>query len=302
MSNNTQTILITGSSSGLGYQMAKSFAEKGHTVIATMRNLNGKNASVRDDLKSYGESQSGTIHTIEMDVTDDNSVQSAIVGILERVEQLDVVINNAGVGGGGFTEAFTTEQFQLTFDVNVLGVQRVLRAVLPSMHQNKSGLIVNISSAMGRIVIPFAGAYTASKYALEGLSETYRYELHGTGVDVVVVEPGGFVTNYWSSMMQGDDTDRNASYGDSANLPDEFWQGVAGMLSGADAADPQNLVDAVYNLITTPANQRPMRLVVDPVTGGDAPKTINATSETVQRNVLTAFGFENLVSAIPESE
>ncbi len=302
MSNDTQTILITGSSSGLGLQMTRSFVAKGHTVIATMRNINGKNADIANELNTYATSQSGELHTVNMDVTDDQSVQTAIENILKQVGTIDVVINNAGVGGGGFTEAFTPEQFQLTFDVNVLGVQRVMRAILPTMRHNQSGLIINISSAMGRMVIPFAGAYTASKYALEGLSETYRYELHETGIDVVIVEPGGFATNYWSSMMQAQDTKRVNSYGDGANRPDEFWQGVSGMIGGAEAADPQNLVDAVYDLIALPSEKRPLRLVVDPVTGGDAPKTINATSETVQRSVLSAFGFEHLVSAIPESE
>ncbi len=297
----TQTILITGSSSGLGHQVARTLLAKGHTVIATMRNLNTKNAEVAASLQNYANQHTGTLHLIEMDVTSQESVNEAVTSALAKTNQVDVVINNAGVGGGGYTEAFSIEQLQFTLDVNVLGIHRVMRAVLPAMRQRKQGLIINVSSAMGRMVVPYAGPYTASKYAVEGLSESYRYELANTGVDVVIVEPGGFMTNYWSSMMMPADEQRTQSYGEAATLPDALWEGIPNMLSGAEAADPSGFADAIVELINLPTAQRPIRLVVDPVTGGDGPKAINEVSEQVQRQVLEAFGLNDLLSAFPTS-
>ncbi len=298
MTINEQTVLITGSSSGLGNITAKTLLREGATVVATMRDLQTRNADAANDLKAYAEAQPGTLKLVEMNVTDEASVDAAVA----QAGRIDVVINNAGVGGSGFTEAFSVEQLRFTFDVNVLGVQRVMRAVLPAMRGRNSGLIINISSAMGRIVIPFSGAYTASKYALEGLSESYRYELVGSGVDVVIVEPGGFWTNYWSRMMQPADADRTTTYGDKADMPSALWSGIPTMLSEAEAANPQGLADVIVALIDTPAGERPLRRVVDPVTGGEGPKTINTTSEAVQRQVLTAFGLEHLLAALPSEE
>lgn len=300
MTNNNHIVLITGSSSGLGNQLTRTLLANGATVIASMRNLTGKNANAASALTDYAANQPGTLQLVELDVTDDESVQTAIENALAQHGHIDIVINNAGIGGGGLTEAFSVEQFRQTFDVNVLGVQRVMRAVLPSMRERGSGLIVNVSSAMGRIVLPFSGAYTASKYAVEGLSETYRYELVNSGVDVVIAEPGGFTTNYWTGMMQPGDGERAASYGDLADVPADFWNGVAGMLQSAEAANPAGFADAIVDLINTPSGERPLRLVIDPVTGGDAPKAINQASQQVQRQVLAAFGLNDFIAALPQ--
>ena len=121
---------------------------------------------------------------LELDVTSDDSVKIAVAKAIELGGPLDVVVNNAGIGCGGLAEAFTAEQWQQVFDINVFGVQRVSRAVLPSMRERGTGLLINVSSIMGRVVLPFAAPYTATKFALEGMTEAYRYELSGTGVDV----------------------------------------------------------------------------------------------------------------------
>ena len=201
-----------------------------------------------------------------------------------------MLVNNAGVGQGGHTEAFRDNQFQQVFDVNVFGVQRTIRAVLPSMRENGNGLIINISSVMGRIVIPFAGIYTASKYALEGLSESYRYELKGTGVDVVLVEPGGFPTNFFSSMMYPGDEERTQSYGDLADAPEKLWGGMGEAMQSQDAPDPNAVAEAVTKLIETPASNRPTRTVVDPMSGGEGPVMINATTDQVQAQLMQSLG------------
>ncbi len=284
-------VFVTGSSSGFGFLIAKSLIEQGYTVIATMRDLAGKNA---DQAKALKAAAKGTLHLLELDVTSDESVKKAVEQALKLTGKIDVLVNNAGIGGGGYTEAFSTEQFQQIFDVNVFGIQRVMRALLPAMRKQHSGLIINISSTQGRVVIPFAGAYTASKYALEGLTETYRYELSQAGVDVVSVEPGGFMTGYWSKLIPPADSARATDYPDMT--PDGFWKGVVGMLQGENAPNPQAVADAVIRLIETPAGQRPLRTVVDPLTGGQAHATINQTTDQVQQQLLTAFGMGDRIS------
>ena len=292
----TKVVLITGSSSGFGLLTARTLLEKGCTVIASMRGLDGKNKEHADSLKSFAEGKPGQLHLLELDVTSDSSVDAAVKQAIEIAGRIDVVINNAGFGVAGFSEATTVPQFQKNFDVNVFGVQRVSRAVLPSMRKQGTGLIINISSIVGRMVMPFAGAYVASKYALEGLSESYRYELAGTGVDVVIVEPGGFGTNFLENMEPAADNERLKSYGPLAELPDKMWSGFAAQLKGDDSPNPQLVADAIAELIETPAGKRPLRTVVDPMMGGDAPRTINQTTDQIQTELLGNLGMSEFIS------
>lgn len=293
---NNETILVTGSSSGFGFLLTQRLLAEGYTVFASMRHLDARHAEPAAELRRYAQGQRGTLHLLDLDVTDEASVASAVAQVLRQAGKLDVVINNAGIGGGGYTEAFSVEQLRQTFDVNVFGIQRVMRAVLPSMRTQRRGLIVNISSLQGRIVIPFAGAYTASKFAVEGLSETYRYELAPLGVDVAIVEPGGFPTAYWSKMMNPEDQARVSGYAPAADLPDQLWDGVIASMQGEQGPDPQVLVAAVVKLIETPAGQRPLRTVVDPMMGGAAPTAVNQTTDPIQRELLTALGLGDRVS------
>ena len=293
---NKQNILVTGSSSGFGFLLTQALLDQGYTVFATMRHIDGQNADRAAQLRRYALERSGVLHLLELDVTDEASVATAIENMLQQGGRIDVVINNAGIGGGGYTEAFSVEQFQKTFDVNVFGIQRVMRAVLPTMRARRSGLIVNISSLQGRIVIPFAGAYTSSKFAVEGLAESYHYELAPLGVDVVIVEPGGFLTGYWSKMMSAEDQGRVSGYAPATDLPDTLWNGVMANLQSENAPDPRILVSAIVNLIETPAGKRPLRTVVDPMMGGAAPTAVNQTTEPIQRELLKALGLGDRIS------
>lgn len=292
----TKVVLITGSSSGFGLLTARTLLEQGHTVIASMRGLDAKNKEHADSLRTFAEGKPGTLHLLELDVTSDSSVEAAIKQAYELTAHIDVVVNNAGFGVGGFAETITIPQFQKNFDVNVYGVQRVSRAVLPAMRKQGNGLIINISSIIGRMVMPFAGAYVATKYALEGLSESYRYELAGTGVDVVIVEPGGFGTNFLENMEPAADTDRLSSYGALAEMPEKMWGGFAENLKGDDAPDPQVVADAIAKLIETPAGKRPLRTVVDPMMGGEGTRAINQTTEKVQSELLGNLGMSDFIS------
>jgi NAD(P)-dependent dehydrogenase (short-subunit alcohol dehydrogenase family) len=296
-----KTVLITGSSSGFGLLIARTLLEKGYTVLATMRDLDNRNASRAKELQSYAEDTKGTLRLLEIDVTSNASVDEGIRQAVENTGHIDAVVNNAGFGVGGYAEGFTVDQFKKIFEVNVFGVQRVNQAVLPAMRKQGYGLLVHISSVMGRVVIPFAAPYTATKYALEGLAESYRYELSGTGVDVVIVEPGGFGTGFADNILYPADEGRIASYGELSEIPDQMWGNFIQMLASDDAPNPRAVADAVLKLIETPAGQRPLRTVVDPLTGGEAPSVVNKTSDQVQEQLLSAFGLAELLS-VKESD
>jgi len=282
---NLQNVLVTGTSSGFGRLIAATLASRGHTVVATMRDPAGRNAEVARELGRLSDS----LHVLELDVTSDASVHDAVATAETITGGLDVVVNNAGIGAGGHAEAFTPAQLAGILDINVVGVQRVTRATLPFLRQRGRGLLLSVSSIMGRIVIPWSAPYTASKFALEGLMESYRIELTGTGVEVAIVEPGGFATDFASRMLGPDDTERVASYGERAGEPQRLWGGFMEALA-KDGPDPQLVADAVAETVDAPAGQRAFRVVVDPMMGGGAATAVNETTEAVQAQLMKQLG------------
>jgi NAD(P)-dependent dehydrogenase (short-subunit alcohol dehydrogenase family) len=188
--------LITGCSSGFGFDAAKYLAEKGHHVYASMRNMEGKNAGVAAELRDFAKSKDFKIEVIEIDVTSDESVHAAAANL----PVMDVLINNAGLGFGGPVEAFTSGQCMAQLDLNIAGTLRMSKALLPGMRKPKSGLIIQVSSTAGRGALPGLGIYHASKWGLEGMSEPMRYELAPLGIDVVLIE-GPFSTNFLGNLV-----------------------------------------------------------------------------------------------------
>jgi len=284
-----ETVLITGSSSGFGRLITETLIKEGHTVFATMIGLETFSAQAVVELRALAEQNPGTVHVIELDVTDDTSVEQAVAEALALESRIDVVINNAGIGSTGWTEAFPPAQFEKMLAVNVVGVQRVMRAVLPHMRVHKAGLIINISSIQGRVVFPYSGAYTATKFAVEGLSESYRYELRPLGIDVCVVQPGGFRTAFEAVQRGPADEERTASYGELAEAPYQVW--------GQPGEDkdflphPQPVPDAILALIRQPNGQRHLRTTVDPLLGGEEPGMINEAAERAQAQLAEKLGW-----------
>jgi NAD(P)-dependent dehydrogenase (short-subunit alcohol dehydrogenase family) len=180
----TKKILITGASSGFGKLTVITLLDKGHQVAASMRDINGKNKNVANELRNAGAK------VLEIDVTDEASVSNGVNTAISDLNGLDVLINNAGVGVLGMQEFFTPTDFQKVFDINVFGVQRMNRAVIPYLRDKEDGLIIYTSSLLGRIALPFYGAYQASKWALEAMAENYRVELSSFGIENCIVEPG----------------------------------------------------------------------------------------------------------------
>jgi NAD(P)-dependent dehydrogenase (short-subunit alcohol dehydrogenase family) len=251
--------------------------------------VNGKNKAAAEELKEAGA------HIVEIDVTNDESVGRGVEAAIKAAGGLDVVVNNAGVGVLGLQESFTPEDWKKLFDINVFGVQRVNRAVLPHMRGKKSGLLVQISSLLGRMTIPFYGPYNATKWAVEALAENYRSELSGFGVDSCIVEPGGYPTTFIDNLVKPSDTSRNANYGDFTRMPAELLTNFEKALAANPAQNPQNVADAVATLIDTPAGQRPFRTVVDKMGMGEHIKGYNDHLEQVTSGVYNAFGMGDML-------
>jgi NAD(P)-dependent dehydrogenase (short-subunit alcohol dehydrogenase family) len=281
--NSKQVGLITGSSTGFGRLFTETLARKGHTVFATMRDPRGRNAKNAAEIRRLAEKDSLPIHVLEMDVTDDASVERAVDAAVAKGGRIDVAINNAGYYLSGLEEAVTTEQAQRLMDTNFFGPVRVNRAVLPHMRRQRSGLLMHISSGAGRVVLPSAGFYCASKFALEALAEAYSYELAAQGIESVIVEPGQYETPVFGNTVMAADQARTDTYGAAKEIPAK----VNGALSST-AGNAQEVADAVLRIIETPAGEKQLRYFVSPQDFGL--NEINALSKQVQTSVLEAFG------------
>jgi NAD(P)-dependent dehydrogenase (short-subunit alcohol dehydrogenase family) len=194
----------------------------------------------------------------------------------------------------GLAETFTPAQMRQLFDVNVFGVQRVNRAVLPAMRAQGSGLLVHISSTIGRMLLPSMTPYCASKFALEALAEGYRYELAPVGIDSVLVEPGAFPTDIGANSLAPADPGRAAGYGPLAGLAEQMGAGMAQMFAIPNPPHPQEVADAVLRLVSTPAGQRSLRTVVDRMSGQGA-EALNGVAARVAEQMLNAMQLEFLL-------
>jgi NAD(P)-dependent dehydrogenase (short-subunit alcohol dehydrogenase family) len=279
-------VLVTGSSKGFGFLIVKTLLKDGHRVAAGMRGVDGKNKAAAAELKAAGASP------VELDVTDEAGVNRAVAA----AGALDVVVNNAGIGVLGLQENFTPEDWKRVFDVNVFGVQRVNRAALPGMRERRAGLLIHVSSLLGRMVIPFYGPYNATKHALEALADNYRVELSSFGVESVIVEPGGYGTTFMDAMIRPSDASRDASYGPLAAAPEKAFAAFAKRLKGPDAPDPQRVADVVASLIRAPRGKRPFRSTVDLTPMGAAVEACNRTAEEQQKQVYAAFGIADVLT------
>jgi NAD(P)-dependent dehydrogenase (short-subunit alcohol dehydrogenase family) len=281
--NSSQVVLITGSSTGFGRLFTETLARKGHTVFATMRDPAGRNAKNAAEMSTLAQKESLPIHVLELDVTDDASVGRAVDAAAAKAGRIDVAINNAGYYLGGLAEAVTTEQAQRLMDTNFLGPVRVNRAVLPHMRRQRSGLLMHISSGAGRMVLPAAGFYCASKFALEALAESYSYELAAQGIESVIVEPGAYETAVFGNSVAAADVARTSTYGAANEIPAK----LAGALLSS-VGNAQEVADAVLRILETPAGEKQLRYRVSAASFGV--DEINALSKQVQASLLDAFG------------
>jgi NAD(P)-dependent dehydrogenase (short-subunit alcohol dehydrogenase family) len=277
-----QNILVTGTSSGFGRLTALSLARRGHHVFAAMRDAAGKNRAAADDLRAAAEGEGREITVVELDVTRDASVDDGVASVLAKAGHL-------GVSLAGIEETLTGEQIQHLFNTNVVGPHRVARAVLPSMRARKQGLLIGVSSTVSRVTLPFMGAYCASKAAFEALFQAYRHELKPTGVESVLVQPGAHPTEFTQKGGFGADQDRARAYGPVAAAMGEMFSGVAAMMSGPNAPNPQEVADAIVQLVETPAGSRPAHVIVDRMFGALV-TPLNEKHDDAQHAVLGPMG------------
>ena len=277
-------VLITGCSSGFGFDAAKYLAEKGNHVYASMRNTDGKNAAKAAELRDFAQSKDLKLDVIDIDVTSDKSVQAAA----DKLPVMDVLINNAGFGYGGPTEAFTSGECMAQLDLNIVGPLRMAKAVLPGMRKHKSGLIIQVSSTAGRGAFPGFGIYHASKWGLEGMSEAMRYELAPLGIDVVIVEPGPFATNFFGNMVNPKDPDIAADYSHVEEFFEGFGNQVKSLFEDENAPTyPMVVVHIFEKIINAEPGHRPIRTIAGLDFGFQA---LNDTTEPIRKAGLEGMG------------
>src|SRR6266480_4913417 len=281
-----QTILVTGSTSGFGRLTVETLARQGYRVFAGMRAAAGKNAPAAEELRALAQRERLALHSIEIDVTDDASVEQATKAIIGATDRLDVVVNNAGVSYSGPLEAFTLEQVRKQFETNVFSVLRVNRAVLPQMRKQGSGLLLQIGSIAGRLAMPYLGLYAATKFAVEGLTESYRYELAPFGIDAAIIEPGTYPTTISANCQVAADSERLALY--QAGI-DAFTVPFYAENRSATPPDPQEVADAIAHVIAQPAGERPLRTIVATVAQRRAPQALNDAATQAMHSFLEAL-------------
>lgn len=282
-------ILMTGTNGAFGSLAARAALKAGHSLAATMRDPEGRNAQPAAALRALGA------EVVALDLTSDESVTRGVEAAIAALDGVDVLVNVAGVGSYGLTEGFTSAQLTQLLDLNVVGVHRMMRAALPAMRSQGSGLVVNVSSLLGRLALPFYGPYSATKFALESLSDTYRLELSQYGVDVVLVEPGGFKTNWLDALVYPADPTRLTSYGAFAEAPAQALTQIEAMLATKPEQDPAKVAGAILALIDAPVGSRPQRSVVDFVGMAEPVTAMNELLGHATAGVLQAFGSDGLL-------
>ena len=201
--------VVTGTSSGIGFETALALARDGYYTYATMRNT-----AKGDKLKELSSKESLKIDVLELDVDNENSAKTAIKHILDQKQRIDVLVNNAGWALWGCVEDVAVDEFKTQFETNFFSIIRLIQEVGPTMRNQGSGTIVNISSVVGRIGFPASPAYISSKFALEGLSESLRFEFAPFGVDVIIIEPGVIKTNFMKNMKMAKKSELDTVYKD----------------------------------------------------------------------------------------
>jgi len=201
--------VVTGSSSGIGFETSLALAREGYFTYATMRDVKKAN-----EIQKITDEESLPLKIIELDVDNEESAENAINTIIQEKDRIDVLVNNAGWGIWGTGEDVSIEEFKAQFETNFFSVVRMIQKVAPTMRKQGSGNIVNISSVAGRIGLPASTAYVSSKFAVEGLSESLRYELGQFGINVIIIEPGVIKTNFFDSMKTAKKADVGETYRD----------------------------------------------------------------------------------------
>ena len=244
--------VVTGSSSGIGFETSLLLARKGFYTYATMRNLN-KSQKINDVV----EKENLPLKVLQLDVTYDKSVKDAIRQITGESSRIDVLVNNAGYGVMGAVEDLSLDEFKSQFETNFFGVIRVTKEVIPIMRNQGNGNIINVSSIGGKIGLPLNSAYISSKFAIEGLSESMRYELEQFGIDVILIEPGVVKTNFFENVdVVVNNNDNNTSTTNNITSPysqltQKLFEGFEPMLNSSSSSVSYDVAEVIYQAIVS---------------------------------------------------
>lgn len=291
-----QIVLVTGAGSGIGKLTALSLAEAGHVVYASMRDIAGRSNARAAELRALAAQKKLQLHPLELDVLSQESADAAAATIVREQGHLDVVMHNAGHLVVGPTEAFTPQEIAKVFDTNVLGAQRVNRAVLPYLRAQESGLMLWISSTTTKGGLPpFMGPYGAAKAAMDSLAVTLAYEIARFGIETSIVVPGAFTkgTDHFPSAGRPADAAIAAAYARYDGLMDQIGARLSALTP--DGADPQAVADEIVRIVGMPVGTRPMRSVVDFV--GDGAAEVFEVSERVRIEFARRIGMADLLEA-----
>jgi NAD(P)-dependent dehydrogenase (short-subunit alcohol dehydrogenase family) len=292
-------IIITGASSGFGALAARALAIAGHTVYASMRETNGRNAAQVGAAKRFAAENSADLRTIELDVASQDSADQAIKSIVAKNGRLDVVIHNAGHMVFGAAEAFTPEQLLQVYDINVLSTQRVNRAALPQLRKQKKGLVLWVGSTSTRGgTPPYLSPYFAAKAAMDALAVSYAAELNRWGIETSIIVPGAFTsgTNHFAHAGAPADKARQAEYdnGPYAQLGDDIMKGFAATApADADVAD---VAKAIVSVVDLPFGKRPFRVHIDPAQ--DGAEIVNGVADRVRTEMYRNIGLTDLLTPV----
>jgi NAD(P)-dependent dehydrogenase (short-subunit alcohol dehydrogenase family) len=291
----SKTILITGASSGFGSLSAQALADAGHAVYAGMRDSMGHNARQVGAARRYATERDVDLRTVELDVSSQDSVDAAVETVISEQGSIDVLLHNAGHMVTGPAEAFTPEQVAEIYDTNVLGTQRVNRAVLPYLRAQQRGLVVWVGSTSTRGgTPPYLGPYFAAKAGMDALAVSYAGELARFGIETTIIVPGSFTrgTNHFAHSGHPDDDRVVADYEVLyPQLMDQVSQRLAEQApADADAAD---VASAIADVVELPHGKRPLRVHIDPADDGAA--VVNAVADRIRVEFLNRIGLDDLL-------
>lgn len=284
-----KNVLITGASGGFGTITINALLKEGYTITGSMRDPAGRNKDAAAILANKG------VFVVDIDVTNDASVTDGVRIAVEKMGSVDILINNAGVGAVGIQEGYTAEDWKKVFDVNVFGVQRMTRAVLPFMKQQERGLLILISSLSARLSVPFPGPYCPSKWAAEALAESYRVEVSNLGIESCIVEPGAFPTKFIGSLIQPSEIERTSDYGAIKDLPEALLASIESVFEANPDQNPELVSDAIISLIKMPHGTRPIRTEVDKMFMGALVAPLNQQLEEANKKMYEAFQMGDLI-------
>jgi len=288
-------IIVTGASSGFGRLAVEELGKAGHAVYAGIRDIAGRNAPTAADLAKRAANAGPDLHPVEMDVTDDASVDAAIASVIAEQGRIDVIVHNAGHMVLGPAEAFTPDQYASVFDVNVLGAQRVNRAALPHLRARRSGLVVWVGSSSTRGGCPpFLAPYFGAKAAMDAIAVSYAGELIRFGVDTSIIVPGAFTrgTNHFAHAGKPFDVARATLYDEEYGALMESVNQRLGALLPEDA-DAGDIARAIAAVVDTPAGERPFRVHIDP--SKDGCEVVAAVADRIRVEFYHRIGLESLL-------